>query len=324
MKKIKLKKNIKKLLVIAIILLTLGTFATIKAIDIYKQKQYEKTYEYKLITLGYDKVDALDIIDKYQTKEIDYILNNAVSNVYLDLINEPYFIYDNFYKYIQYHDNKENDVKNIRNTIEIVNTLRDSEYYSLTLKTNIDDEYLMLVNKYYQLDENYVPNNLVTISTQHSWGTLGSQKTIDYVYDAFIEMHNAAKEFGYYLMVSSSYRNYEKQETIYNDYKESRGTKYADSIAARPGYSEHQSGYALDIFEKNNYRQATFHESDVYNWLKDNSYKYGFILRYPSDLEDITGYSFESWHYRYVGKEVAKDVYQKNITFDEYYAYYIK
>ena len=125
-------------------------------------------------------------------------------------------------------------------------------------------------------------------------------------------------------MVSSSYRTYEKQELVYNDYKNSRGTEYADSIAARPGYSEHQTGYTLDIFEKTNSNQKTFHESTTYLWLKDNAHNYGFILRYPEDKEDITGYSFESWHYRYVGKDIATYIYQNNITFDEYYAYYLK
>ena len=182
----------------------------------------------------------------------------------------------------------------------------------------------MLVNKYYYLDENYEPENLVTISQNYSWGEKGSQKATEETYEAFLDMWEDAHNEGYYLMVSSSYRTYKKQDLVYTDYEDARGTEYADTIAARPGYSEHQTGYTLDIFEKSNSSQKTFHETEVYSWLKNNAHNYGFILRYPEDKENITGYSFESWHYRYVGIEAANYIYNNNITFDEYYAYFIK
>ena len=125
-------------------------------------------------------------------------------------------------------------------------------------------------------------------------------------------------------MINSSYRPYKDQERVYNNYKDSRGESGADKIAARPGYSEHQTGLALDIFCTTNSSTKTFAESEAYRWLLDNSYKYGFILRYPEGKENITGYAFESWHYRYVGKDLATKIYNEGITFDEYYAYYIE
>ena len=100
--------------------------------------------------------------------------------------------------------------------------------------------------------------------------------------------------------------------------------KYADSIASRPGASEHQTGLTLDIFSKDNSNKNTFKDTEVFKWLKDNSYKFGFILRYPEDKVKVTGYGYESWHYRYVGKKIAKYIYENNITFEEYYAYFIE
>ena len=138
-------------------------------------------------------------------------------------------------------------------------------------------------------------------------------------------MWNAAQEEqGYYLMVSSSYRSYQEQEIVYNNYKKTRGQKYADSIAARPGSSEHQTGLTLDIFNKLNNNKNTFKDTDTAKWLENNAYRFGFILRYPEDKVKVTGYSYEAWHFRYVGKEIAKYVYENNITFEEYYAYYIE
>ena len=126
-----------------------------------------------------------------------------------------------------------------------------------------------------------------------------------------------------YLIINSSYRNYESQENVYNDYKRQQGEAYADKIAARPGYSEHQTGLALDIFSKENTLTSNFKGSTAYNWLVNNAYKYGFIERYKDDTEDITGFKAEAWHWRYVGIDAATYIYENNITFDEYYAYFL-
>ena len=321
MKKLKMKKSIKKLFGIILVLglfLSIGIYSSIK---IYKQKEYEKTNEFKLLNVGYTKEEVKSILDIFENDEIKFIINNEKNNYYLDLTKEKYFIYDYFYEYLDYLNN--NLDKPIRNIIEIVNTKTDSEYYTDTEKTDITKEELMLVNKYYYLDELYKPADLVSIPTTYAWGTYGSQQVTKEVYDAFLNMWKASHNAGFYLMVSSSYRTYEKQEAVYNDYKDSYGTEYADSIAARKGFSEHQTGYTLDMFEKGT-TQKTFHTTESYQWLLDNAHKYGFILRYPEDKEEITGYSFESWHYRYVGVDAATYIHENKITFDEYYAYFVK
>ena len=115
----------------------------------------------------------------------------------------------------------------------------------------------------------------------------------------------------------------ETSNILYNDYVNRNGIEWADKWSAKPGFSEHQTGLALDITTSS----ATFdnfEDTEAYDWLVNNSYKYGFILRYPSDDYYLTGYNFESWHFRYVGVDVATKIYNEKITFEEYYEYYVK
>ena len=132
-------------------------------------------------------------------------------------------------------------------------------------------------------------------------------------------MHEDASKEDIYLMINLGYRSYDDQEALYNKYEKTYGTYEADKLTARPGFSEHQSGLALDIFEINNSNYSTFKNTPACKWLKENAYKYGFILRYTEDTEKITGFSSEDWHYRYVGKNIAKLIYDNNITLEEYY-----
>ena len=117
----------------------------------------------------------------------------------------------------------------------------------------------------------------------------------------------------------STYRSYKTQEIIYNRYVKIDGVNKADTYSARPGYSEHQTGLAVDI------RSTGYNEliAKHYSWLKDNSYKYGFIIRYTKDNENITGYQEEPWHLRYIGVDHATKVHDLNITYDEYYDLYL-
>ncbi len=314
------KKHNHKGLVIAIILIALISMGTYSFIKIKAKLDYEKTYEYKLINKGYQESDASKLAKIFKDTELEYILNNEISDVYLNIANDKYFIYDQFYDYLNY---KQESDKDIREVVERVNTKTNKAYYEDSTPTDVSKKELMLVNKYTYLDETYEPEELVTIPPTYSYGEIGSQKATQSTYDAFLDMWRASHEQGYYLMVNSSYRTHEKQQAVYNDYKKSYGTTYADSIAARPGYSEHQTGYTLDIFEQGT-SQKTFPQTDSYKWLVENAHKYGFIQRYPEDKEEITGYNFESWHYRYVGVEAATYIYENNITFDEYYAYFVK
>ena len=318
-KRRKIKKGVYYILILIILIIAGAIFGNYK----YKEYKYHQTYEYKLLEHGYKADEVNKILDNFSEKDYNYFLNNEVNENYLKLMEEKYFLKKNFYKYIDYmNQNKKLDLSTI---VRNINIHLDNKFYEVEFNTDTSKDTSMLVNKYYLLGNDYEPNDLVTISQTYSWGDKGSQRTRKVTYDAFLEMWNSAKEEqGYYLMVSSSYRSYNEQEIVYNNYKDKKGQKYADGIAARPGSSEHQTGLTLDIFSKSNSNKNTFKDTETAKWLADNCYRFGFILRYPEDLVKVTGYNYESWHFRYVGKEIAKYIHENNISFEEYYAYFIE
>ena len=136
-------------------------------------------------------------------------------------------------------------------------------------------------------------------------------------------MFNAARAQGYGLFVREGYRTQEEQQQLLDDKIEayeneekskSEAKKLAEQWVAIPGTSEHQLGIAVDI----NADTTKSSSDDVYNWLAENAHTYGFIKRYPSNRTDITGVINEPWHYRYVGKEVASEIYSQGICLEEY------
>lgn len=138
---------------------------------------------------------------------------------------------------------------------------------------------------------------------------------------AFEKMAAAAKTEGIELVAFSGYRSYEYQKTLYDRYVSRDGKDAADRYSARPGHSEHQTGLAYDIGEKgqeNLWLTSAFGETKAGQWLAHNSYKYGFILRYPKGKESITGFMHESWHFRYLEGDLATKVYEAGVTLEEY------
>lgn len=315
-KRRKLKKKVLQIGCLVIVLLVIGTIFGIKKYEEYK---YKKTYEYKLTEHGYSLENAKKLLNYYEDKEIENILSLEKNDYILDLVQEKYYIHKNLERYLNYiKSNKETSTADV---IAIVNVNRDYEYYEHDINSNTSMSNLLIVNKYYTLSENYEPENIVPISNRYAYA---NNKITKEANDAYVSMWNAAKDAGYKLIVNSSYRNYKEQEDVYESIKISKGEREADKVAARPGHSEHQTGLAIDVFEINNQLTGTFKDSPAYTWLKENAHFYGFIERYPEDKEYLTGYSFESWHWRYVGTEAAKIIHDENITFDEYYAFYIE
>ena len=134
---------------------------------------------------------------------------------------------------------------------------------------------------------------------------------------AFEKMCADAKKNGYHIMATSSYRSYERQAEIYASFfnPDDPTSSSQDLLAARPGFSEHQTGLAVDFSRAD----ASVKSSVVNNWISKNSYKYGFIVRYPPGKENVTGYANEPWHLRYLGVKLATAVYKSKLTYDEYY-----
>ena len=302
-----------------IILGIISISATITSILVIKHTNYIKTYKYKFNKIGYSKEEIKLLEKELKDKELDTLLNNKYNKNITKFIKEKYFIFKNLNDYLNYYeDNKD---KSITDIVAIVNTKSNNEFYTNTKKTDISKNELILVNKYNYLTSDYNPDDLKELSNVYSYGT-NQMLRLD-AYNAFIEMWNKATEDGYKLIVNSSYRSYEEQEKIYNDYSSWYGKAEADKKAARPGYSEHQTGLALDI-QSYCSENKEFDECPEFTWLINNAYKYGFILRYPKDLDYITGYNYESWHYRYIGTKASTYIHKNNITFDEYYAYFVK
>ena len=174
---------------------------------------------------------------------------------------------------------------------------------------------LVLVNKDNKLNEKYVPSNLVEADIPFQG--INNKISVD-IKSNLENMFNDANLDGVELVGISGYRSYSYQENLYNMSLRGEGDYNSDYVAL-PGYSEHQTGLAIDILSTDYmFLDEGFKYTDAYKWLNENSYKYGFIIRYPEGKEDITGYPFEPWHLRYVGIQNAKKIIKRGCTLEEY------
>ena len=313
MAKRKLRKSV-KLSSFLFIFILITIFVGVK---LYKDYQYKQTYEYKLLQISYTLDETKVLIKHLKDSELEVILKKENNANIIKLVKDKYFIFNNLDRYLEFLTKNEN--KEISKIIVLVNVNRDHDYYEETKATNIKHEELMIVNKYHYLDENYIPDDIMKISLSYAYE---GNSINSIVYNAFKELSEDAKKEGYTIVINSSYRDYNSQKEIWESRKNLYGTRKADEYAARAGHSEHQTGYAIDVsdyYDEND----EFGKTSSFLWMKENCFEYGFILRYPEDKEDITGYSYEPWHYRYVGIDAALKIKNENITFDEYYAYYI-
>ena len=188
-----------------------------------------------------------------------------------------------------------------------------AEFYGDTKEVSDPDDLLVLVNKFNYLPKNYKPSDLVYID-----GAYGNKVPIRSVLkDDFIALQKSAKdELGISLMPTTAFRDQNFQKVLYDKYVKKDGIKKADTYSARPGDSEHQTGLAIDL--KNTALKKTRLSDENYKWLEENAHKYGFIVRFPKGKEQITGYKFENWHIRYVGKKAAKEIIDNNLTLEDY------
>ena len=243
-----------------------------------------------VITLLFVKPDNKEIINPYKSYPF---YKEELINDYIDYKNK-YNLSD-------------------KDTIIRVNIGLNKPFYTNVKESCYEKDLSILVNKYNYLDKNYKPKDLMSFYSN------GKEIQIrNIVYKNFQDMANAAKKEKLNIRIISGYRDYYYQENLYNSYLKHDKKDVVDTYSARAGYSEHQTGLSIDI--DNVYANYnSFHLTKEYIWMKENAYKYGFILRYPMDKENITGFKYESWHYRYVGKDISNYIYKNNITFDEYY-----
>ncbi|MDO4536165.1 MAG: M15 family metallopeptidase [Clostridium perfringens] len=179
----------------------------------------------------------------------------------------------------------------------------------------IDSNFSILVNKQNSLNKDYSPKTVVpNVSSNNNVPVRHD------IVDAVEELFNDSKKAGLSLILVSGYRSYETQSSIYNNNLKNKGETWTSQFSAKPGQSEHQTGLALDIssVSQGGGLYQSFGETEEGIWLKANCANYGFILRFLEGKEDITGYTYEPWHFRYVGVEVAKYIMENDLTFEEY------
>lgn len=286
---------------------TLGEFNLNRINEIINDQNYDENH--------------LEEYLKYYPRTSESLLIKLINNDRMDeypliakLASDKGFVEDNVDIYLKHIEEKET----IRELIEYINSKAYLPPYENEEKADTDKYgYLVLVNKYYKLAEDYKPDDLVEVESNYGRGFLRKE-----AYEAYKKMQDDAEKEGLSMYITSPYRSYDTQYKLYNYYLSIDPQEVVDTYSARPGNSEHQLGLAVDILSPG-YDFGNFYQTKEAEWLKENAYKYGFIFRYPEDKVDITGYKFEPWHYRYVG-EIAKDVYDSGLTYDEYFEKYIK
>ena len=286
----------------------------VKNFDIYKELEY---YEFD----NYTKNINVLIKKGYTTEEINYILKSANNDSLNEFLKKDYInniskfleynfsILSNLDRYINYQNEHNIDSELV---VIYVNIGLDKQYYQDIVETN-KFSYNMLVNKYHGVSSDFVPENLVDVPSDYG----KNQKLNEETLKAFIKMSEDCKSAtGYKLLVRSGYRDFEEQKKTYNTYLKTYGKSYAENYVTHPGFSEHHTGLAIDIKAESS---DVFANSKESAWTYQNAYKYGFILRYKKEYEDITGIKYESWHFRYVGEEIAKYINENEMTYEEYY-----
>jgi len=195
------------------------------------------------------------------------------------------------------------------------NTVEAASASDLTEVTEKADT-MVLVNKSTSLDKNYVPSDLVWVDLRGVRETQLRQEAAEALENLFKEADSKAIT----LYCCSGYRSYETQQELYQENVKTYGQKQADLVSAKPGQSEHQTGLAMDVTAEsvNLDLDESFGETTEGQFVKNNAYKYGFIIRYQEDKTAITGYAYEPWHLRYVGTDAAKTIFEKDITLAEY------
>ena len=282
--------------------------------EIYKDLEYVELQDYtkkvnQLIKKGY-KTSEINCILKSATEESlkDFLEKEYVENV-SKFLEYDFSILANLDRYIAYQNDNNIDKELV---VIYVNIGLDKKFYEDPNKV-LNFSYDMLVNKYNELEKEYIPENLIDVPEEYGKG----QKLNEQVLKAFIKMSEDCKaETGYKVLIRSGYRDYETQEKTYNTYLNTYGKSYAENYVAHPGFSEHQTGLALDMKAESS---DVFANSKESKWIYQNAYKYGFILRYKKEYENITGIKYESWHFRYVGEEIAKFMNENEMTYEEYY-----
>ncbi len=274
-----------------------------------------------LLDKGYDVDTIISLYDKVGAETFSKLSNFKYFSSLSEMLEDSSFNFSLLARYLMYMDDQGVSVGSaIYHVSSNDDFIEDPDFSSFYDNINevTDTSLTVLVNKSNKLSENYVPDNLEEVSADYRNSTQSLQKE---AIEAFIKMSDdcyAAVDRR--ILVYSGYRSYEAEDSLYNDYIAASGdgdSSKVDSFADRAGHSEHQTGLAIDVCQKG-YSYNEFDECLSSDWMYEHCYEYGYILRYPSSRAFLTGHYFTSYHYRYVGVEVAKLIQQYNWTLEEY------
>lgn len=282
--------------------------------EMYEQINYHNEENYNkeinvLLNLNYTPLEINNIYDFIKRNNIKKLLTAEKLDLtnYYNITNFEVDKINRYEEYVNLHN------CSLDEAVLKVNIGLDHDFYTQIESIQNNNDYTILVNKYHYLGD-YEPSDLKSLSYDKKYQLREKAR------DAFEELVSSAKLENVFIRPYSAYRSYKYQQSLYNTYVNRDGEKNADTYSARPGHSEHQTGLAVDVWSEG-YNELLNNDAI---WLKENSYKYGFIIRYTKENENITGYIEEPWHLRYLGIDIATDVYEKNLTYDEYYDLYIK
>ena len=350
----KLRRTIAKisLVVIVLVIIVIINWTSVTRIPIYIQYSNKYSYVKALFEVGYsneetkatiEEFDKKKVFDKinedyiielhnkgYKNKTINFILVNFTKLEITKLLNKKYnqdlegfldvelFNFDHYQRYVDYkEDYPDLSVEQVVTRVELD---LDKRPYETPEEEKDPNSLTTLVNKHRYISKDYVPTDLVEMSDEYANNAYGVKEIRKETYEQFKKMVDDARKEGITFLAESGYRDYDYQETLYRDYVNEYGESKANEFAARAGFSEHQLGTTLDLSNI-----WTLEEGDKeYKWIDENGHKYGFIFRYKSKFEDITGYKAEGWHIRYVGVDAATTIHKKGISFDEYWLKYVK
>lgn len=197
---------------------------------------------------------------------------------------------------------------------------QNNENNEASVLDNADPSIIQLVNKENELGPDDHPTDLVTINVPYVLENPEIKQLREVAANALEEMFAAAKEDNIILFARSGFRSYQTQEQLFQNYADKNGLDAANRFSAKPGQSEHQTGLVMDVTSESVNLTLTedFGETKEGKWVAEHAHQFGFIIRYPKDMEDITGYIYEPWHLRYLGVDVATAVFESNLTYEEF------
>lgn len=251
----------------------------------------EKQYDISMITIPFELFEKLNS---------DYFISLFKSDILKDLLKKD--DKSDFFKQLI--------LQTVPSECKITNKNRE-QFFNLLEKCFADPELLLLPNKRHSLSEKYAPEDMECLDGKGLSPKQGI-KIRRNTLNALTEMVNAAKEENCNLQVISAFRSYNTQQNVFMHWVKEFGLTEAQRISARPGTSQHQLGTAIDF----NLLDESFEKEPEGKWLANNAYKYGFIMSFPKGMEYFTGYSYEPWHYRYIGTEAAlliENFFDKNL-----------